>query len=688
MTDVIQRSFGVGEVAPDYWIRNDLEAFGRSVRSCKNFIPTAAGSLINRSGLKYIAELSAAPDIFRKAYLPGSVVALRSAATTLYVDYLASSSSSLVSYTSVYGSNNAVKDYTNADIPVTAAIPTKEYGGIVAYSGVTYTGSPFTLTQLRLSSSTAIPLAESNSSFGSSFVLTVAIPGAGTIPVYYEVTMVDANGVESLSKTGIVSDTGDALTAANPATLTFNEPAYGTTVPVKYYVYRVEAGVSRFIGDITATGGGAAKTFIDYAFTRDLNLAPPKTVDVTEYPYHYGSSVTVHQQRLIVARTNTITVSRVGVTNSFYYNTPISDSDAFSAKANSIYQIYYVRSVGDELFIFEPNGIWVCRGDATGALTPTGSGMSLRWTEPVMDVAPEVYKSGAIYCTSNYNIRYLERNPSGGQGYVPRNLSELTYKLTRYLSVTSLSTTSDYHEIVWSHVKNSLTGNYDQERSWRSCTLGSDVPGWAHHVTDGEVLMSCDGYFIVKRTINSVDKYYLEQLSTREDNRTFGVFLDCYKTYASPGLTINTLSHLEGKSVYAMVDGYKQGPFTVTGGAITLTETGTVVHVGLAYDSEVTTHDVDLVGQQTLVRQVKVASAVNVWFISTAGGEVRVNSDPWQEIRLRDESDNYDPIELRSGLTEDIHVSTSPRRECTISVRQTEPLPMTIIGLARSVKGS
>jgi hypothetical protein len=44
---------------------------------------------------------------------------------------------------------------------------------------------------------------------------------------------------------------------------------------------------------------------------------------------------------------------------------------------------------------------------------------------------------------------------------------------------------------------------------------------------------------------------------------------------------VGGLSHLNGYQVYALVDGLVQGPFTVSGGSITLTTPGSQVVVGL-----------------------------------------------------------------------------------------------------------
>lgn len=63
-------------------------------------------------------------------------------------------------------------------------------------------------------------------------------------------------------------------------------------------------------------------------------------------------------------------------------------------------------------------------------------------------------------------------------------------------------------------------------------------------------------------------------------------FLDCATVYGgAPATVISGLDYVEGRTVYAMADSVFVGPFTVTGGSITLTVAASTVYVGFLYNS-------------------------------------------------------------------------------------------------------
>jgi hypothetical protein len=97
----------------------------------------------------------------------------------------------------------------------------------------------------------------------------------------------------------------------------------------------------------------------------------------------------------------------------------------------------------------------------------------------------------------------------------------------------------------------------------------------------------------VKRTIDGNTVRYVEFMSepfTAETAAEDAIFLDCALSYsgASTG-TLSGLDHLEGESVYVWGDGAPQGPFTVSGGSITLTSNVTKAAAGLRYTSRIQT---------------------------------------------------------------------------------------------------
>ena len=50
-----QQSFAGGEISPEFQGRTGDPRYGRSLRTCKNFLPTVHGALLNRAGTKFVA---------------------------------------------------------------------------------------------------------------------------------------------------------------------------------------------------------------------------------------------------------------------------------------------------------------------------------------------------------------------------------------------------------------------------------------------------------------------------------------------------------------------------------------------------------------------------------------------------------------------------------------------------------
>lgn len=102
-----------------------------------------------------------------------------------------------------------------------------------------------------------------------------------------------------------------------------------------------------------------------------------------------------------------------------------------------------------------------------------------------------------------------------------------------------------------------------------------------------------DIYVVVKRTINSATKYYLEVF---DNDRTTDSSLQYFSGAAAPdqslpgSTTASSLSHLEAATVKVIVDDDIQTDKTVASGAITLDAAGTsYLEIGLDYTVEVKT---------------------------------------------------------------------------------------------------
>jgi len=133
-----------------------------------------------------------------------------------------------------------------------------------------------------------------------------------------------------------------------------------------------------------------------------------------------------------------------------------------------------------------------------------------------------------------------------------------------------------------------------------------DIKSWWTLSTDGViedvfVSPSLDEdivYYCVKRTINGVDKRYLEKYAFEDEciGGTLSKQADSFITYSgAPTSTISGLSHLEGENVIVWGDGKDLSPddsngvqqtYTVTSGQIILSESISEAVVGLPYTAQ------------------------------------------------------------------------------------------------------
>ena len=207
-----------------------------------------------------------------------------------------------------------------------------------------------------------------------------------------------------------------------------------------------------------------------------------------------------------------------------------------------------------------------------------------------------------------------------------------------------------------------------------------EVSGWTKWETSGEIesvsVVVDEVYVIVKRTIDSSVVRYLEQLdvdSYTDANKTV--------TLGSPGTSVTGLAHLNGEACRVRADGAIRDDATPSGGSITLAEDGTVVEVGLNYTSTIKTMPVnmDFEDGPTLTRRKRIIKVVPNLYESLG---ISINGDRF--------------IDRNFGMT----LGSAPTpftgiREmyllgwddlAQVEITQTDPTPMTILGLGVEVE--
>lgn len=146
--------------------------------------------------------------------------------------------------------------------------------------------------------------------------------------------------------------------------------------------------------------------------------------------------------------------------------------------------------------------------------------------------------------------------------------------------------------------------------------------------------------------------------------------------------TLAGLDHLEGREVVALADGEVINGLTVTSGAVNLGSPAGVVVIGLPYESELQTLEVNIPNSETLSDKTKIIKQVTAVLLETRGGWYGKSSavaDLW-EFKPRAETDDYGPIQPLTGKATQV-ITDGWRGNGQITVVQRDPLPMNILAL-------
>jgi len=155
-------------------------------------------------------------------------------------------------------------------------------------------------------------------------------------------------------------------------------------------------------------------------------------------------------------------------------------------------------------------------------------------------------------------------------------------------------------------------------------------------------------------------------------------------TYEVARNVISNLDHLEGKTVSILADAAVHPQRVVSSGSITLERASSVVHVGLEYQSDLQTMPMSL--QTEAFGQGRVKNLNHVWLrvLESSGIFAGPSADKLVEAKQRTTEPYGAPPRLK---TEDIKIMVTPTWQDNgqLFVRQTDPLPLTIVGMTLEV---
>ena len=151
-------------------------------------------------------------------------------------------------------------------------------------------------------------------------------------------------------------------------------------------------------------------------------------------------------------------------------------------------------------------------------------------------------------------------------------------------------------------------------------------------------------------------------------------------TYEVARDKISGLDYLEGKKLNILADGAVHPQRTVSSGEISLERAASVVHLGLPYESDLNTLPLAL--QVEALGQGRVKNLNHVWLrvLESSGIFAGPSADKLVEAKQRTTEPYGTPPNLK---TQDIKIMLTPQWQDNgqLFVRQTDPLPLTVVGL-------
>jgi hypothetical protein len=416
----------------------------------------------------------------------------------------------------------------------------------------------------------------------------------------------------------------------------------------------------------------------------------------------YPSCVSFYEQRLVFAGTTenpqTLYFSKSGDYENFdeNYHGTVADDDAitYTIASNQVNAIRFL-SATRTLIVGTVGGEFSVSGGGTDdPVTPTNILIKKQSNHGAANVdAIPVGNVTLFLQRAKRKIRELAYN-FDVDGYVAPDMTILAEHISE-TGINEMSYQQEPNQIIWCvRQDGQLVGlTYQREQQ---------VVAWHRHIFGGAFSTGnavCETvatiptndkeyqtWVIIKRTINGVTRRYVEYINqfdfTETDNTTFN-FLDSQLSYSgSSTTTISGLEHLEGQTVSVLANGSTHPDRTVSGGSITLARASTKVKVGLPYTSILQTMRIDA-GAQNGTSQAKTKRIYNITvrLYESIGVEVGPNLSNMEAIPFRSSAALMDTaIPVYTGDKE-IEFRGNYESDGFIFVRQTQPLPLTVLSL-------
>lgn len=673
-----QRSFGGGEVTPEFFGRIDDAKYQTGAALVRNFLILPHGPAANRPGFAYVRAVKDSSKKTRLIEFEYSTT--QTFAVELGAGYFRfhTQGGTLMNGESPYEITNP---YAEADL---FDIHYVQSADVLTLVHPNY--APRELRRLgalnwQLTTISFVPTMTAPT--GVTATATQATSPSNLTTQRYKVTTIGEDGLDQ----SLASASAECTNNLNQ-TGAYNTISWTAVAGAKRYnVYKQSNGLYGYMGQTDGT------SFTDDNITADIATTPPEQFNPFSGAGNYPGAASYFEQRRCFAGTinkpQNIWMTRPGTESNLSYSLPTREDDSinFRVAAREANTIRHIVPLSN-MVLLTSSAEWRVTSLNSDAITPSTISVRPQSYIGASNVQPLIVNNNLIYSAARGgHVRELAYNWQAN-GYITGDISLRAPHLFDGLEIRDAAYAKSPQPICWFVSSNGkLLGlTYVPEHQ---------VGAWHHHDTDGEFESVCavsEGaedavYAVVRRTINGQSVRYVERMGSRLfSDPADAFFVDCGATYdGAPNDTISGLSFLEGKTVNILADGAVHPQRVVTGGSITLDVEASKVQIGLPIEADLNTLPLAMQIDSGF-GQGRYKNINKVWIRvhESSGIFVGPTADKLTEAKQRTTEPWGSPPALKS---EEIPVMLTPSWADSgqVFIRQSDPLPLTIVSLTMEV---
>jgi hypothetical protein len=698
MPRISQTSFTRGVLAPALYSRTDLKQYSIGLKKLKNGFIHQEGSVSNRSGMEFIGEVKDSSKHTR--IIPFVFNAEQTYVIEVGEHYFRFiRNGGYIIYPDNYG-DEVLDDEDNV---ITPADPDKQakQGEIVeietpylekdlqflktSQSGdvltivhpdyepmelARYSHYDWTLTGINFEPKIAAPAGVTAAWSG----------GTGNMRNYtYLVTAVDDKSLEESNRSAEVTVSGHReayWTTSEYMTISW-QPVEGAA---EYNIYRSVNGIFGFLGNSTGT------TFTDDNIEPDLKSAAP----LTRNPFEGGNNPSCtgyFQSRKFYANSHsnpqTIWSSQTAASNNFNVSRPLIATDAvtIAMQDREVNEVRHLIGL-DDLLVFTSQSEWKVNGaDKVFQANPAPAAV-IQSNYGASHVQPIISGKTVVFVQSGGNVLRSFDYEFVSDGYNGDELSIFANHLFEGKEIIYMAYSKEPHRLIFVIFSDGTSACCVYNPKQELC-------GWSELETKGKyecVVTVREGqediaYFVIQREIQGQQKRFIERYRSRFiTNARDGFFVDCglMGEFENPVTEIYGLDHLEGETVIVLADGGVVEDRIVQDGSISLKIPAKKIFVGLPFEFEIETLNVEGENTQGLK---KIINSISVK-IHNSREDFFVVSDNGQEFQNPRSIENINDAGLLISRDIPAVPLATPTTEATVHLKQKYPLPLTILSIA------